>query len=544
MEKHAPLVVILWADRLNEDFEEIGTCLHTNNVQHTSLCLHEECLDIGLGVDIVTAWAHCLKLGGYQVVNGEDICHLDVQSRLVLGVKVVELVNVECSFGIWHRNHVASDLKETLDRLGNKGIQRLQVHVVATEWPTSSNLADDLGNFTEVSLLQGAERLLNYTNVLRSNNSWLQIESPKPVGNYLQQILRRLSLELLSKVLENLVAYKSETIWHLIPLLTDALEEPGKILWLRLQVEEELLVRFKLLAGALVERLEVELVGRGHGAVGDEVHGVTSIIVLMSDDFIQGDLVLDQKSNLDVELINIVLKHLVLSDLLDNGLADTLKLDFLVEVKVAIVQKVDKVLDSIHRRVLSGGQALVGLSLNLGANETLDLDDLLHLSHDILNSGTFHHGPEDALKIHDLGSMRVELLKESFVLLAVQESSDDNCNSLSFKHSSDKSLEINDCGFILLERIESISHISPHSGGANEGLQLLYIGGVLVKLRSQGLVLLTGAETTGESLESLHSRSVLVEFGSQCLIVLTNSKSTSKSLELFDIRNMLLKLRS
>ncbi|KAI6756601.1 hypothetical protein HG530_011199 [Fusarium avenaceum] len=109
------------------------------------------------------------------------------------------------------------------------------------------------------------------------------------------------------------------------------------------------------------------------------MHRVTSVVVLMSHNFVECDLVLDQKSDFDIELIDVVLKHLVLSYLLDYSLADTLKLDFFVEVKIAVIEKVDKVLDSANRRVLASGQALVSLSLNLGTDKALDLDDLLHI---------------------------------------------------------------------------------------------------------------------------------------------------------------------
>ena len=41
----------------------------------------------------------------------------------------------------------------------------------------------------------------------------------------------------------------------------------------------------------------------------------------MLDDLIQGDFVLDKESDLDVQLINVLLCKLVLPDVLDDGFA-------------------------------------------------------------------------------------------------------------------------------------------------------------------------------------------------------------------------------
>ena len=43
-------------------------------------------------------------VGGNNVVDGEDVCHFDVQCRFGLGVEVVELVNVELCLGIGDGN--------------------------------------------------------------------------------------------------------------------------------------------------------------------------------------------------------------------------------------------------------------------------------------------------------------------------------------------------------------------------------------------------------------------------------------------------------
>lgn len=46
---------------------------------------------------------------------------------------------------------------------------------------------------------------------------------------------------------------------------------------------------------------------------------MTAEVLLVLDNLVQGDLVLDEQRNLDVQLIDILLGKLVLSDVLDYG---------------------------------------------------------------------------------------------------------------------------------------------------------------------------------------------------------------------------------
>ena len=102
-------------------------------------------------------------------------------------------------------------------------------------------------------------------------------------------------------------------------------------------------------------------------------------ILLMLDDFIQSNLVLDQQCNFDIQLINVLLSHFVLSDLLNDRLSHTLELDFLIEVKVTVIEQMNKVLDCVDRRILAGCETLVCFSLQATSNKALDLDDLFHV---------------------------------------------------------------------------------------------------------------------------------------------------------------------
>jgi hypothetical protein len=52
---------------------------------------------------------------------------------------------------------------------------------------------------------------------------------------------------------------------------------------------------------------------------------MASEVLLMLDNFIQSDLVLDKESDLDIELIDVLLSKLVLTNLVDNGLPQALE---------------------------------------------------------------------------------------------------------------------------------------------------------------------------------------------------------------------------
>ena len=99
----------------------------------------------------------------------------------------------------------------------------------------------------------------------------------------------------------------------------------------------------------------------------------------MFDDFIQCDLILHQEGNLDIELTDILLSKFVLSNLLHNNLSQALKLDFLIKIEVAVVQKMDETFHCSHGRVFTAGEALVCLALNSPSYKALCLDDLLHI---------------------------------------------------------------------------------------------------------------------------------------------------------------------
>ena len=65
--------------------------------------------------------------------------------------------------------------------------------------------------------------------------------------------------------------------------------------------------------------------------------------------------------------------------MLNDGFAQSLELDLLVEVKVTVIQQVHKAFQSTNWWVLAIGQTLVSLTLNPCANNALDLHYLLHV---------------------------------------------------------------------------------------------------------------------------------------------------------------------
>lgn len=78
-------------------------------------------------------------------------------------------------------------------------------------------------------------------------------------------------------------------------------------MWLRLEGKEQLLVELQLLAGVLVECLEVEWILRVDFLVGQKTADVSTKVLLMLDDLVKRNLVLDEQRNLDIELVDILL---------------------------------------------------------------------------------------------------------------------------------------------------------------------------------------------------------------------------------------------
>ncbi len=143
--------------------------------------------------------------------------------------------------------------------------------------------------------------------------------------------------------------------------------------------------------------------------------------------------------------------------MLDHRLPEPLKLDFLVEVEIAVVEKMYKILDGTNGGVLARGKTLIRLSLELGAHEALDLDYLLHvlveellllleldpdgegfssslqlrdgffmlvqLLEDSRNLAPKKHGTCECLEGHHLVLVRLQLVEELVVLLSIQERS-------------------------------------------------------------------------------------------------------------------------
>lgn len=55
--------------------------------------------------NVIRVWTHVVNLRRYQLVDREDIRHLDEQGRLRLGVEVVEFINIKVRFRILDRYH-------------------------------------------------------------------------------------------------------------------------------------------------------------------------------------------------------------------------------------------------------------------------------------------------------------------------------------------------------------------------------------------------------------------------------------------------------
>lgn len=55
--------------------------------------------------DVVLAWTYELGFCGDEMMDREDVCHLDIKCWLRFGVKVVEFVNIELSLSIGNINY-------------------------------------------------------------------------------------------------------------------------------------------------------------------------------------------------------------------------------------------------------------------------------------------------------------------------------------------------------------------------------------------------------------------------------------------------------
>src|SRR2546423_11400327 len=106
---------------------------------------------------------------------------------------------------------------------------------------------------------------------------------------------------------------------------------------------------------------------------------MTTKVFLMLNDFIESNLVLDEKSNFDIELINVLLRHFILPNMLYNCLSQSFEFNFFVKIEITVIEEVHKILDGPHRRVLSIRQTLVRFSLLSSSNETLELNHFFHV---------------------------------------------------------------------------------------------------------------------------------------------------------------------
>jgi hypothetical protein len=87
-----------------------------------------------------------------EVVNGEYICEFDVECWLGSCEQIVELVNLKLSFGGANIDHVGPNVLHPINGFRDVAVKRLQVEIFTTKQLTTSNLTEDLGNSSEVSV--------------------------------------------------------------------------------------------------------------------------------------------------------------------------------------------------------------------------------------------------------------------------------------------------------------------------------------------------------------------------------------------------------
>lgn len=109
-------------------------------------------------------------------------------------------------------------------------------------------------------------------------------------------------------------------------LVTELLEQACKILGLGLKDEEEFLVMLQLLSRVLVQCSEIKGIFGSQLFVGQKVSDMATEMSLVLYDFVKSDLIPDEEGNLDVELIDVLLSHLILADVLNNRLPQALEL--------------------------------------------------------------------------------------------------------------------------------------------------------------------------------------------------------------------------
>src|ERR1700761_4577676 len=115
---------------------------------------------------------------------------------------------------------------------------------------------------------------------------------------------------------------------------------------------------------------------------------------LMSDDFVQSDFVLHQKSNFDVKLIDILLRLFILANSVDDGLSQSFKFHLFLKIKIAVIEEMDKVLNRLNWLIFATRYHFIRFTLLASTHKGLDLDNLFHvffvMSHFFLKSCSNH----------------------------------------------------------------------------------------------------------------------------------------------------------
>jgi hypothetical protein len=152
------------------------------------------------------------KIIDYEVVDGEDVGELDVESRFCARVQVIELVDIELRLSALYTYHcrhvrgaslvskgeltVGPDFLHSIDGLRDIAVERLKVDILTTKKSAGCNLAEDLCDFSQIAVHERRKSSIYDAPMLRLKNSWLKICLPDPMARNLEEVLLRVIREL------------------------------------------------------------------------------------------------------------------------------------------------------------------------------------------------------------------------------------------------------------------------------------------------------------------------------------------------------------
>lgn len=165
-------------------------------------------------------------------------------------------------------------------------------------------------------------------------------------------------------------------VGHLAP--THDEEQAGEVLGTSLEEVEELLIQLELPLRALVQCDDGEwVICRGENRVAALMSQTGLTLATGPLDLIKSDLVLDEKCNLRVEVVDVGVKLLILSDGPDDLFTQPFDIDLFLIVEIGVAEQVREVLDGAHGDIDAASQLAILFGLLAGPEDRLDLDNFV-----------------------------------------------------------------------------------------------------------------------------------------------------------------------